>query len=171
VRCCQKKKKKKKKLVFPPDILMIANSHTHVEQFITSAGLGYSDCLEKSDLVKRATEASVKKKEAPAKKKSSDGFSNKNLAGYECIMCSNCDTPEEIDIVVILFHGYGATAAEFKFLPQAASSHSSSKRIGWVFPQAAAGSAGAPEWWQLDGELSVFAFNFPVVILKQLFAD
>lgn len=53
----------------------------------------------------RAIEASAKKSKTAESPKSSDAFSNKNIAGYECIMCGNATASADVDLVVIVFHG------------------------------------------------------------------
>lgn len=107
--------------------------------------------------MKRAVEAHEKQK--VSKSKSSSGASNmfrtEVIEGYSCILSSNCQNPSDLDLAVVLFHGFGATAEEFKFFPDIASSIG--KKVGWIFPQASPGSMGASEWWQLDGQ---YTFHF-----------
>lgn len=119
-----------------------------LRELITSAGLSYGDCLEKTDLKNRAREALTRNAEK-AKTAVPPSFRTKVFAGYECTLSKNCDG-QEVDLAVVLLHGFGATSEEFKFLDEVGDKQCPGKRIAWIFPQAPIGSQGASEWWQLD---------------------
>lgn len=119
---------------------------------ISSAGLSYADCFEKSDLQQRAREAQIRLASAsrPSTGTQTD-TQEMTLGGYPCIVIG---CPEIIsgttqpDLCVLMLHGFGATNSDFVNLP-ALGSHMQ-KSILWVLPQAPIGSAGVSAWWELD---------------------
>ena len=78
---------------------------------------------------------------------------HKTLAGLDCIINSP-GGDGAVDMVVIVLHGYGATADNFSPFPALFSRMPNSplagKRIGWVFPQAKPDHQGVPAWWEID---------------------
>ncbi len=127
---------------------MDAMSIKQLRQVIVAAGLKHDDCIEKSDLKQRAKEAlqiTGSKNAAQPPKEASAATETRMLGGYECFV-SNLD-PENIDTVVIILHGFGATNNDFIPL----SKMFAKPNIGFVFPQARAGGAmGATQWWTID---------------------
>jgi len=118
-------------------------SHHHPGKIIASAGLGFADCVEKSELRVRAKEAlatlASRKAAAPP-----EGPRDVTLAGYDCSVLA----PENPDLLIIILHGFGATKDDFSSIP--GQLPLTQKRVAYVFPQAPAGAMGATAWWHLD---------------------
>jgi len=120
-----------------------------LRQLITESGLSTDDCLEKSDLRQRAREARdrlAELKPSPARK----SVEAKRFSGYECSVVTPMAEEEQPDLVILVFHGFGATSSDFETFPKMAHDLCTAKKVGWVFPQASQGQSGATEWWFLD---------------------
>jgi predicted esterase len=147
-----------------------AMSMKDLKALIKSAGLGFADCVEKSEMRTRAREAqarlaassvsssSTTTPSTTSSSSSSSSFSSssstsstsKNLAlsGYACIVSGPeacLSGSEQPDLVILILHGLGATNTNFTDLPQVASSLCSEKKVAWIFPQ-----ADGHGWWELD---------------------
>mmetsp|Transcript_691 Transcript_691/g.2195 ORF Transcript_691/g.2195 Transcript_691/m.2195 type:complete len:304 (-) Transcript_691:76-987(-) len=126
-----------------------------LRELISSAGLSYADCIEKSDLRVRAREAQARlaaaSEPAPGAGASGGGGPREAvLGGYQCVVTGGGQGP--VDMVIVMLHGFGASNSDFVDMPSMASSHPgmAQRKIGWVFPQAPVGAAGASCWWHLD---------------------
>ena len=87
---------------------------------ISASGLRHADCVERSELEKRYNDAVVAARDAPAK----DGLETEQtlvragaatlevIDGLRCL-CVGAAAPE---LVVVLYHGYGAHGVEFAAL-------------------------------------------------------
>jgi hypothetical protein len=155
-----------------------AMSVKELRAHITSAGLSFADCIEKSDLRARAKEATSKAASSGASGPSAPGsappswagmerggggaarptaaaepgaVTTVHLAGYECTV--NAPAGEgPIDLLCVVLHGYGASNSDFAPFPELfarlPSSELAGKRVGWVFPQAGPDAQGTPAWWR-----------------------
>ena len=127
-------------------------SMKEMKDLIKSAGLGFSDCVEKADMQARAREAKARLVAASSSSSSSSSSSNiqkeVQLSGFSSIMagppeCLNMG--EQPDLMILILHGLGASNTNFTDLPGYASSLCTSKKVVWVFPQ-----AEGQGWWELD---------------------
>ena len=130
-----------------------------LRELISSAGLSYEDCIEKSDLRARAREAlEVKKSKPPPAAASASSGGTREFGGYSCIVKGPADllagdaSAAPADLLVICLHGLGATNTDLAEVPSVLASYDQSlgkARIVCVFPQAPMGPMGSA-WWQFD---------------------
>jgi len=139
-----------------------------MKALITSAGLSFSDCTEKSEIQVRAKEAQKKLAESgeslpkpPPQVETSSASSAANvmntqtLSAYECLLKGPRECLVEgsaPDLLVVILHGFGATNQDFSSASEIFMQDKKlkEKKIVFVLPQAPVGTMGMPEWWQID---------------------
>jgi len=115
---------------------------------ISDAGLGHSDCLERSELEARFEEARSREYTGPCP--SPDGARAVEIAGLRCCVLGS-PNPE---LVVVIYHGYYAPASELVPLAQVleARLHEGGHAVQFVLPQ-----CGESAWFNLDFSSYVMA--------------
>ena len=137
---------------------------------LTGLGASLDDCFEKSDLVAklRKTLAAQPAQSggggaggggaaaAPAPPASLDSptTTRATYGAFECTVVSNCPPGVAPELVLVLQHGYGASADQFDFLPAflwGRPEHRAAP-LAFVFPQAPidAASGGMAAWWPIN---------------------
>ena len=101
-----------------------------LKAFISESGLEFRDCVTKDDLKVRAREALELKRD--------------EIKAYPCRIVG--DQTKPADLVILFFHGYGATAENFA--PLANVVRVPGKNVIWVFPQA--DSTPMSQWFPLE---------------------
>ena len=104
-----------------------------LKAFISASGLDFKDCVTKNDLKARARDALVKVEER-----------KDDIKSYPCKIMGDQSKPA--DLVVLFFHGYGATAENFA--PLSTVIGVPGKNVIWVFPQA--DSSPISQWFPLE---------------------
>ena len=117
---------------------------------ISASGLRHADCVERSELEKRYNDAVIASRDAPAK----DGLEVEQtliragaatlevIDGLRCL-CVGAAAPE---LVVVLYHGYGAHGVEFAALAALLCERLLPRRLQVVLPQCPSGES----WFELD---------------------
>ena len=103
-----------------------------LRELITSAGLSFVGLVEKDELRARAKEAQEllgKKKAASGGGSKSASSSSCQLSGYDCEVIM----PDSPDLLVIIFHGFGATKDDFASIPNELPIPN--KTVAYCFPQ------------------------------------
>ena len=93
---------------------ILSRATKELRQLIRKAGLSDADCIEKSDLQKRAVEAQERLAQAQANPShgpgaSTSGPGSKKFSSYDCKVVHTKDPGAEIDGVLIILHGYGVS--------------------------------------------------------------
>jgi len=130
-----------------------------LKALITKAGLSFADCIDKSDLRARASEAQDRLSATATSKTSGSGTpaGERAIAGYSCIVKGPSDLIDgsggaPADLVFICLHGLGASNTDFSdVLPMLAKEEPAlgTARVVQVFPQAPMSELGAA-WWQFN---------------------
>mmetsp|Transcript_24420 Transcript_24420/g.76577 ORF Transcript_24420/g.76577 Transcript_24420/m.76577 type:complete len:336 (-) Transcript_24420:175-1182(-) len=147
-----------------------------LKAYIQAAGLPLSGCVEKSDLIRRAEEAKERysanptlgqtqapppgQTQAPPRPGGGAFFQKREtVGGFDTILAGTgaCEPgkagAEQPDLLVVLMHGFGATAEDFADLPrmfQVSAGGFAAHKVVFAFPQARIGSVGVPAWWEID---------------------
>mmetsp|Transcript_15863 Transcript_15863/g.60417 ORF Transcript_15863/g.60417 Transcript_15863/m.60417 type:complete len:327 (-) Transcript_15863:1665-2645(-) len=147
-----------------------------LKTYIHTAGLPTNDCVEKAELVARAQQAKERFVANPhldprlqgSGDLPSGGFfkTTASFHGYDCILAGSkaCDPaqqePDAPDLLVLLMHGFGASANDFEDLPSQLMFKGSGledKKVVFAFPHAKRGALGVQEWWPIDVERWIMA--------------
>ena len=131
-----------------------------LKSLIAEAGLSVADCIDKSDLRARATEARAALAKKPAAAASSAATSTtqtqeRKMGGYDCTISGPADVlsgEAAADLLVLTLHGLGANKADLATLPPVfcdVEPALKGKKLVFVFPQAPMTHVGAA-WWKLD---------------------
>jgi len=126
-----------------------------LKTYIHTAGLPTNDCVEKAELVARAQQAKERFVANPhldprlqgSGDLPSGGFfkTTASFHGYDCILAGSkaCDPaqqePDAPDLLVLLMHGFGASANDFEDLPSQLMFKGSGledKKVVFAFPHA-----------------------------------
>ena len=136
-----------------------ALSIREMKDLLSTAGLDFSDCSEKSELRARAADALAALAAAPppadgataSQAAAAAPVAERTLGGYACRLAV---APEVLsgstaaDLAVIVLHGFGATNGDFADIPSMLSGLGG-KKVIYAFPQAPATPIGNA-WWQID---------------------
>lgn len=125
--------------------------------YIASAGLGYEDCFEISDLRQRATEAAARlKTQAPRPSAAAGGAiatERRTYFGYDCTLMGSREVlagTQTPGLIVVFLHGLGASASDFASFPTMLPVKEAIGGVLWVLPQAPVGAMMMPAWWTID---------------------
>jgi len=126
-----------------------------LKKIITDNHLTYNDCIEIKDLRNRAYTALVQFNENVSIKENDNPIntnSNKKSDNSQKILFGNLNCQvigseyENPDLIMVMFHGFGATSEQFMILADVIHSQPLGEiKLCWVFPQAPDNA-----WWPLD---------------------
>ncbi|KAJ1620514.1 Alpha/Beta hydrolase protein [Pavlovales sp. CCMP2436] len=167
-----------------PDVADVAAmSVKELRAYIASAGLGFADCFEISDLRERANEAAarhtsgtpvVSSPGTPARGGAVEK-EKRTFFGYDCtLMSTKAVLAGEAmpGLIVILLHGLGANASDFASIPPMLDLDSATgSQTLWVFPQAPVGSMFVAAWWTIDVMRWMGAMSAGEVAIAKLIRD
>jgi len=127
------------------DVDLNSKSVRELKTLLDSRGVDYTDCVEKSDLIRKVMDtASLEPNQGTV-----SSFS-RTYGGLSCKVVRNCQQPEYI---VILSHGYGANANDLAPIATDALGLTTlkSKKFWFVVPDAPlALPQGGRAWWHID---------------------
>jgi len=116
-----------------------------LKEILQHKNIGYSDCIEKSDLVKKVVDTEHLEPKTPTIRKST-----RNISGLACRIVQNS---QQHDYIVVISHGFGADYDDLAPFASSALQQSAvnAKKFMFVFPNAPlALSQGGYGWWNID---------------------
>jgi len=120
-----------------------ARSVTELKNMLRRAGVDYSDCFEKGDLIEKvlANNAHL----LPDEPKTTH---NVQIGELNCSVVQNSSTP---DLIVVLCHGFGANAMDLVPIAERLVMPQLKGKVKFVFPNAPMTlPQGGLAWWPID---------------------
>jgi len=134
---------------------MEGRSIRELKSLIINAGLSLDGCVERQDLEARAIEAeAILNSFEDASSSGIDGVSRRTmqLSAYECVLVGHHEHANELDAVVVMLHGFSASAEDFVPLSESIMSNIPEKKFMFVLVQAnpLPDAFNACGWWVID---------------------
>jgi hypothetical protein len=141
--------------VFTRDELAVLGVRA-LKDVLASRGVDHSDCVEKGDLVAKAT--GLPKIVAPekntAEKLLESGAHRGRVAGVDCISLVSDNNSDDCALLVLVLHGFGASAEDLFPISQQVLGEAGrgvDGRVCFVHPQGILDlGGGSRAWWNID---------------------
>lgn len=114
-----------------------------LRSILKKRNVSYSDCLEKSDFIKRIMETDGQEPKSSSRERT--------IADSTCIVVENCQS--DYDVAIIICHGYGANEKDMASIGDELmkSPALKKKKVRFIFPRAPVEvEKGHYAWWPLD---------------------
>lgn len=126
-----------------------------LREILKRRGVDYSDCLEKSDFIKKIIDSDGQEEK---EEKFSISSSKKTIAGSKCIVVENSQST--YDVAVIICHGFGANEEDLAKIGEQLLNDSpklKTKKVRFIFPRAPVEVAsGQYAWWPLNFQMLMY---------------